>query len=299
MDEEKYLLFIKNKERTADIASYTQRGTNIQVTFHNYSTLYNFRTSDVIFLSNPTAIAIAKEQVIFHQDNPLNNVMRVLDFGPRICIFFKDGTKRVYESQNVRIENSGVKTSDALKVMEYWRSISLHLRSSEEQSETKDFLKKQFAKLNFVHPESVLSHYVNSSPVSIDASTEIKPIFPFRYNLSQKTALDQALRSKISIIEGPPGTGKTQTILNILANLAVMQQKKVAVVSGNNAAVQNVRDKLEAAGYSFWQHRWGIQRTKNVSLLICLLRRLRAGKVRYRKKSFCLKYKSWMAVLPG
>lgn len=91
MDEEKYLLFIKNKERTADIASYTQRGTNIQVTFHNYSTLYNFRTSDVIFLSNPTAIAIAKEQVIFHQDNPLNNVMRVLDFGPRICIFLKMG----------------------------------------------------------------------------------------------------------------------------------------------------------------------------------------------------------------
>lgn len=64
-------------------------------------------------------------------------------------------------------------------------------------------------------------------------------------------ALDQALRSKISIIEGPPGTGKTQTILNILANLAVMQQKRVAVVSGNNAAVQNVRDKLEAEGYPF------------------------------------------------
>lgn len=177
--------------------------------------------------------------------------MKVLDFGPRICVFFNNGTKRVYESQNVTIENSGIRTSDALQVMEYWTSISLHLRSSEEQSETKDFLKKQFAKLSFVRPESVLSHYVNGSPVSIDASSEIQPIFPFRYNLSQKTALDQALRSKISIIEGPPGTGKTQTILNILANLAVMQQKKVAVVSGNNAAVQNVRDKLEAEGYSF------------------------------------------------
>lgn len=78
-----------------------------------------------------------------------------------------------------------------------------------------------------------------------------------------------------------------------------MQQKKVAVVSGNNAAVQNVRDKLEAAGYSFLAASLGNTKNKNVSLLICLLRRLRAGKVRYRKKSFCLKYKSWMAVLPG
>ncbi|MEK5035258.1 AAA domain-containing protein [Paenibacillus sp. FSL R7-0302] len=251
MDEDKYLILVRQKDRTADIASYSPCGTNIQVTFHNYPTLYNFLASDVIILSNPAAIAITKEQVIFHQENPLNNVMKVLDFGLRICVFFNNGTKRVYESQNVRIENSGVKTSDALQVMEYWRSISLHLRSSEEQSETKDFLKKQFAKLNFVHPKSVLSHYVNGSPESIDVSTEMQPIFPFRYNLSQKTALDQALRSKISIIEGPPGTGKTQTILNILANLAVMQQKKVAVVSGNNAAVQNVRDKLEAAGYSF------------------------------------------------
>ncbi|MEK4045640.1 AAA domain-containing protein [Paenibacillus sp. FSL H8-0048] len=251
MDENKFLILVRKKDRTADIASFTQCGTNIQVTFRNYPTSYNFLASDVIILSNPAAIAITKEQVIFNQEHPLNNVMKVLDFGPRICVFFNNGTKRVYESQNVTIENSGIRTSDALQVMEYWTSISLHLRSSEEQSETKDFLKKQFAKLSFVRPESVLSHYVNGSPVSIDASSEIQPIFPFRYNLSQKTALDQALRSKISIIEGPPGTGKTQTILNILANLAVMQQKKVAVVSGNNAAVQNVRDKLEAEGYSF------------------------------------------------
>ncbi|WP_189022528.1 AAA domain-containing protein [Paenibacillus albidus] len=48
--------------------------------------------------------------------------------------------------------------------------------------------------------------------------------------LSQKIALDQAFRSKISIIEGPPGTGKTQTILNILANLAVLQLSRGAFI---------------------------------------------------------------------
>ncbi|MHA6533854.1 AAA domain-containing protein [Paenibacillus sp. BAC0078] len=251
MDEERYLIVVKNKDRTSEITSYEQLGANIQVTYRSSSNPYHYYASDVMILNNPVITVITKEQAVFHRDNPLSNVKRVLDFGPRIRVFFKDGTNRVYEAEHVRIESSGVKTSDALKVIEYWRAISGHIESGEEQPEMEAFLKREFAKLSFVHPESVLSHYVNGSPVNADISVESKPIFPFKYNLSQKTALDQALRSKISIIEGPPGTGKTQTILNILANLVVMQQKKVAVVSGNNAAVQNVRDKLEAEGYPF------------------------------------------------
>lgn len=57
--------------------------------------------------------------------------------------------------------------------------------------------------------------------------------------------MENVFKSKISIIQGPPGTGKTQTILNIIANLAIMQNKTVAVVSNNNEAVKNVKDKLE------------------------------------------------------
>ncbi|MDL0147541.1 hypothetical protein NYG95_07975 [Campylobacter felis] len=41
---------------------------------------------------------------------------------------------------------------------------------------------------------------------------------PFGLNVSQFQAICNALESQISIIEGPPGTGKTQSILNIIAN---------------------------------------------------------------------------------
>ena len=75
-------------------------------------------------------------------------------------------------------------------------------------------------------------------------------IFPFRFNMSQKKALENALSSPVSVIEGPPGTGKTQTILNILANL-IVAGKNVGVVSFNNEAVNNVREKLKAEGYGF------------------------------------------------
>lgn len=72
-------------------------------------------------------------------------------------------------------------------------------------------------------------------------------IYPFGLNESQLAAVEQAFRAQVSVIEGPPGTGKTQTILNILANI-LLRRQTVAVLSNNNAAVENVYEKLERCG---------------------------------------------------
>ncbi|MGY6564670.1 MAG: AAA domain-containing protein [Halomonadaceae bacterium] len=72
-------------------------------------------------------------------------------------------------------------------------------------------------------------------------------IFPFGVNVSQLAAVEQAFSAQISVIEGPPGTGKTQTILNILANI-LLRGQTVAVLSNNNSAVENVYEKLEKCG---------------------------------------------------
>ncbi|AJO78334.1 AAA domain-containing protein [Pseudomonas sp. MRSN 12121] len=69
-------------------------------------------------------------------------------------------------------------------------------------------------------------------------------IYPFGLNESQVQAVERAFSAQISVIEGPPGTGKTQTILNILANI-LLRGQTVAVLSNNNAAVENVYEKLE------------------------------------------------------
>ncbi len=60
----------------------------------------------------------------------------------------------------------------------------------------------------------------------------------------QKKAVLCAFNNKLSVITGPPGCGKTQVILNILAN-AVLQNKKVLVASKNNKAVDNVKEKFD------------------------------------------------------
>lgn len=60
---------------------------------------------------------------------------------------------------------------------------------------------------------------------------------------AQRKAVAAALGSRVSVVTGPPGCGKTQVILNILAN-AVLHGKSVLVSSKNNKAVDNVRDRL-------------------------------------------------------
>lgn len=75
-------------------------------------------------------------------------------------------------------------------------------------------------------------------------------IYPFGLNESQYQAVERAFSAQISVIEGPPGTGKTQTILNILANI-LLRRQTVAVLSNNNAAVENVYEKLEKCGLGY------------------------------------------------
>lgn len=68
---------------------------------------------------------------------------------------------------------------------------------------------------------------------------------------SQAEAVLKALSNRVSVITGPPGTGKTQVILNIIAN-ALACGMTALVASKNNMAVDNVRtrfDKLDSYGY--------------------------------------------------
>lgn len=62
---------------------------------------------------------------------------------------------------------------------------------------------------------------------------------------SQRAAIGNALNSRVSVVVGPPGCGKTQLILNLLAN-SIVRGKKVLVASKNNKAVDNVKDRFAA-----------------------------------------------------
>ncbi|TRZ87630.1 MAG: DUF2075 domain-containing protein, partial [Methanosarcinales archaeon] len=73
---------------------------------------------------------------------------------------------------------------------------------------------------------------------------EIRPtlnIFPL--NPSQYEAVHNSFLKKITVVTGPPGTGKSQVVLNILAN-AVWNNNVVLFASRNNQAVNVVWEKM-------------------------------------------------------
>ncbi|MHB9117304.1 MAG: DUF4011 domain-containing protein [Burkholderiales bacterium] len=74
----------------------------------------------------------------------------------------------------------------------------------------------------------------------------IQPLI-FDADSSQHSAIIDVLSGKNMVVNGPPGTGKSQTITNIIA-AAISKGKKVLFVSEKLAALEVVRHRLNHAG---------------------------------------------------
>ncbi|MDH6341915.1 hypothetical protein M2480_000578 [Parabacteroides sp. PFB2-12] len=72
-------------------------------------------------------------------------------------------------------------------------------------------------------------------------------VLPISADSSQLEAVYEAVNDRTYILHGPPGTGKSQTITNIIAN-ALYKGKRVLFVAEKMAALSVVQSRLEAIG---------------------------------------------------
>ena len=78
--------------------------------------------------------------------------------------------------------------------------------------------------------------------------SEVDSLIDDELNPSQLKALNLAHVSKdVALIHGPPGTGKTTTMVKVIEN-AVKSEKQVLVCAPSNAAVDLIVEKLDAKG---------------------------------------------------
>ncbi len=75
-----------------------------------------------------------------------------------------------------------------------------------------------------------------------DSLLEVVPL-----NLEQRQAVDLALTQPLTVITGPPGTGKSQVVSAILAN-AALRGMRVLLSSKNNKAVDVVEERVNGLG---------------------------------------------------
>ncbi|MEV4238014.1 AAA domain-containing protein [Nocardia sp. NPDC049737] len=237
------------EDKTGEVAGLRFEGGRMHVTFASGKT-FRYSAQRVLVLDNAQAVPIGPDTGISVDGEIWENITEAWYFtGPGQVwwhLFYgTSGKYSVRSQQSVQFVRNGALDVRTTNVLGYWRAVAALLPEGSQS------LREGFAGLTFVHPESVLHRFLEAGPIEPQGSTQSPPIYPFHTNLSQREAIDNALRHRVSVIDGPPGTGKTQTILNLIANILVDKSRTIAVVSSNNAAVENVRDKLAEAGLGY------------------------------------------------
>ena len=95
--------------------------------------------------------------------------------------------------------------------------------------------------------KSILYKMINNLP-NEDLEPEIRDILAVMpMNLEQENAVKTSMNKSITVITGPPGTGKSQVVSNLLINLA-KNNKKALFASKNNQAVDVVDKRVNGLG---------------------------------------------------
>ncbi len=261
-DINKTLIMILDKntyqwiDKTTSVVWYSEDDRSVRIKFVGSDNFYRKSYRDIHIINNPEIINDVKSN-IYIKGRIARDVKKILLFGGSFYrIFFHDGSSRVYQLRDIEFSYD-IKENRQIFRFEYF--YDLLLRTSGDQN---SFLLQQYEDINPFSSQTVLLSYLKRTEVK-KTKTESTVIYPFGFNLSQKDAVERGLSHNISIIEGPPGTGKTQTILNLICNF-IIRKKTIAVVSNNNAAITNVRDKLDEMNFGFISALLGNKENKTI-----------------------------------
>ena len=240
-----HLILLKGEDKTEEIKKfeYEKNSPFVRVTFQNNKS-FRYSASNLTVCKAVDTKSLEGKALIL-EGNLRMDACGVQDFGKYVRVIFTDGSYRTVFKNQVRVtEQTACRSRNGFQYLhELAEKIGLIVEGC-------NVLKGKYDKIQVIPRVSVLHDYLERTPVQVKENIDRTVVYPFGFNMSQKEAVENAMRSKISLIEGPPGTGKTQTILNIIAN-AVMNNETVAVISNNNTATENVYEKLEKYGVSF------------------------------------------------
>lgn len=244
------------KDKTEEVTQHEYRDGLVHLTFRRAGgdgRTYRYQPERVAILHPGRPVPVTENSRVEISGDTWSNPTEAWRFegpdGPWIRYFFerpKGPISMTSRESQTRLRRNAATAEGPAEVLGYWRRVVEALPSGDESRATRNGIER----LTFIDEESALGRYLAGSPIERRESTFV-PLFPFASNLSQRAAVATALSSPICVIDGPPGTGKTQTILNLVATLAAVPGTTVGVVSPNNAAVNNVYEKLTKEGFGY------------------------------------------------
>lgn len=98
-----------------------------------------------------------------------------------------------------------------------------------------------YTKPNYFKDELFESH--KSKVKNLNGDEDFSVFFPLPFNKEQKQIYENYLKNRLTVVTGPPGTGKSHTIVNILCSL-LAQGKRVLVTAQTDKALESLLDKI-------------------------------------------------------
>jgi RecA/RadA recombinase len=240
-------IYVDNDNKTQKITDWTLRYSDtrsellLTCHFHSGKTYTRPITACKIIPTEEAEgkLLIKQGSTLFHP------VDKVIIYGGKYAVVYYPGSSKPYVMKTDGVEFIPKTTIQGEANFSYFISVA-KARIDHAIGSHKSIAENVLRQLEKIvpHPDTALHSYCTGQNHSREQAKYF--IYPFGINESQFKAVEQAFSSQISLIEGPPGTGKTQTILNIVANI-LLQKKTVAILSNNNAAVENVYEKLRKA----------------------------------------------------
>lgn len=254
LNTKEHLIFVRKDGTFQDITKdikfcqYNSYTGKYDITFYSGQKTFSYNYYNIRWYRNPVVVPPSTVKIT-KGDKLLYNIKYIASFDNQYYhIIFDNGREKTYNTSVINIEKSCLVDNDTQNVFNY-----LKLIADEISVKTEDdykILSNQYKEMEqYISECSAAAKYLSSTKNNQIYDNNLI-IFPFGSNSSQTVAVKNAITNQISVIEGPPGTGKTQTILNIIANLLI-RGKTVEVVSNNNPATENIYEKLCKYGYGF------------------------------------------------
>lgn len=263
INEKEILILIKNVIKTYEIDSYffDESINKYRVVYKNNVKEYYINKENVIILKNPVKLDVNLYKFKTKRGKELFNIKEVYLFTEEkhyYYIVLGNGESLRYSEDDIDVKESLLLNKEFSSKIEYLKKIS-KINDLKNKETGEKLLEKRINKINFFN-ESALKTFISKDEIS---KRNVKTlIFPFGCNNSQYQAVLNAMQNNISVIEGPPGTGKTQTILNIISNILI-NDENVQVVSNNNSAIENIFDKMEKESLDFFIAKLGNSENKD------------------------------------
>ena len=147
--------------------------------------------------------------------------------------------RKEFRDKGLDVAGFSVNQSVHIAVLDFkkfrlWKDLSDHWKEFTENSAVKHLVETPRETFQDPAAKNLESLVVNDASVMCAQSADG----------SQINAIERALAGSSFVLQGPPGSGKSQTITNLLAN-AMYRGKKVLFVAEKQSALQEVQERLE------------------------------------------------------